>query len=250
MAYSVKSAGVAVKKIALSYSLYNVFDLLSKTALTILNPLFASLLEKSIQKQNSDLFHFCIAIYMLTWIISSALSLFYLPVFHDFFKKYVGTYEKNPSVLTLIHGLLKQTNISVFVRIYKKVSFKNVAQKLLKEKILPSKVYWMNTLAYALNSISLPACLLAAHATPEYRVTALTLAPLISGWATLILFLYVDPFIALESEKTSQGAVSLKSFRGTLAQLAYTKVIGAVLGLFLVLPVSKFIVFLSVSLNS
>lgn len=250
MAYSVKSAGVAVKKIALSYSLYNVFDLLSKTALTVLNPLFASLLEKSIQKQNSDLFHFCIVIYMLTWIISSALSLFYLPVFHDFFKKYVGTYEKNPSVLTLVQGLLKQTNIRVFVRIYKHVSFKNIVRKLIKEKILPSKVYWMNTLAYALNSISLPACLLAAYTLPEYRVTSLTLAPLISGWATLILFLYVDPFIALESEKTSQGVIGLKSFRSTLTQLAYTKVVGAILGIFLVVPVSKFIVLVSTTLNS
>lgn len=241
MAYSVKSAGVAMKKIALSYSLYNVFDLISKTALTVLNPLFASLLEKSLQKHSTELFYVCIALYMFTWLIGSLLSIVYLPAFHNFFKMYVCTYEENPRAATLLKGLVSKISLKLFFRIIKKVSLKNATLSLFKKNVVPRKVYWLSTLSHALTSISIPACLLAAAMAPDYRMTSLTLAPLISGWATLMLFLFIDPYIAMESEKVVKNQTGIKRLRLELAHLAFTKVLGTFLGILLLLPVAYLI---------
>ncbi len=54
LAYSVRIVGVRTGRIAISFAVFNVFALLSRTANTIQAPLLAKTIEKSINLGNSE----------------------------------------------------------------------------------------------------------------------------------------------------------------------------------------------------
>jgi hypothetical protein len=78
--------------------------------------------------------------------------------------------------------------------------------------------------------------LLAAFEHPEIRLTCSTLAPIITGFATVLLVVFIDPFFSLMTDDCIEGKVSFGSFHRAVVLFVTSRFIGTMAAQVLLYP--------------
>jgi hypothetical protein len=247
LAYSVRIVGVRTGRIAISFAVFNIFALISRTANSIQAPLMAKTIENTIKTGNPENL-----LYIFRWIIFSTtvatiIGALLMPTFVKVFQKAVESFSIYRSIPRLIlHGFTK-SGIEQFKSSVTSPKKENLAQ-LKSLKMIPKKIVLLNTVAFAISTVGILASLYAGCLNPELRTTCSTLAAVINGVATILMFIFVDPYISMLTDDVLKGECSELQFHRCIIFIVGGLIAGTILAQFLLVPAAEVISFIAKSI--
>lgn len=193
LSYSARIVGIRTGRIAISFALFNILVLVSRTA----NGFQAPLLTKSVESKirhgiYSDENTFRMIIFSCT--IATIVGAILIPTFQRVLSKAVVNFSMYKSMPKLIlHGFSK-TGILYFRDNLKIPSKENISQITL-DKDFPWKIFILNIAAVAIVTVGVLSSVYAMYLNPGYRSTANSLSSFINGFATILMFALSRPEI-------------------------------------------------------
>ncbi|WEK47719.1 MAG: lipid II flippase Amj family protein [Candidatus Andeanibacterium colombiense] len=248
LAYAARIAGVRTRRIAMSFALFNVLILGSRLANGFLGPLLAKRVEKTIARSGAlggahDLqldFHLMLA-------SSSAavlLGILLVPTGQRVFSIAIEKLKHSRSLAKL---LLRSATPSGARVIYQSLAFPrlHLSHALAKPGELGWGIVIANCLAQAVLAVGVFASIYAGYLNPEYRVTASQLSSVINGFATILLFAFIDPHLSVITDDAVDGRVSESAFRRVVVWISASRLAGTVLAQILFLPAAQAVAWIS-----
>lgn len=240
LSYSVRIVGVRTGRIAISFAVFNIFALISRTANSIQAPLMAKTIESTIKTGNPENL-----LYIFRWIIFSTTlatitGALLMPTFIKVFGKAVESFSIYRSIpRLLLHGFSK-SGIEQFKNSVTKPKKENL-QQLKSFKMIPKKIVLLNTVAFAVSTVGILASLYAGCLNPELRTTCSTLSAVINGFSTILMFIFIDPFISMLTDDVIKGDCSELHFNRCIIFIVGGLISGTILAQFLLVPAAELI---------
>ena len=237
LAYAVRLVGVKTGRVAVSFALFNILALVSRTANTLQVPLLTKYVEKNpFSESLIGLFNLII----LTAVIASIMGAFMIPFFQRLFYKAVEAFSVNRSISKLIlHSFSKSgvRYIKESMRIPSKLNF-----GVFNFRTLPFKLMFLNTISVALLTVGALAPIYAGSLEPELRATCITLSAILNGFAVIVMAVFIDPHLSIMTDDVIDGKCSMAEFNNCVAGMVITKVIGTALSFAVLVPSAYLIV--------
>lgn len=239
LSYSVRIVGIRTGRIAVSFALFNILVLISRTANGFQAPLLANTIETNINSgAGPDLLNYRLII--LSCTIATIIGGMMIPSFQRILSIAVNRFSVYKSVpKVLIHGFTK-TGLSSIKENIVAPSAKNITT-LRITKDFPWKVFLMNVVAVAIVTIGVLSALYAGYFTPAYRSTASNLSAIINGVATILQFVFIDPFLSVMTDEVVLGKASESLFRKYIVYMVIARIVGTVIAQIAFLPAAKLI---------
>jgi hypothetical protein len=235
LAYSVRIVGVRTHRIALSYALFNILVLVGRTANAFQGPLVAKSVETNTILGTSSSLLLSLRLVLVSATVATIIGALLIPSFQRLLSIAVLSYSKNGSVARL---LLRASTTAGRKQIGKSIripSRRNL-QSMFSRKGAPAKVILANVCVVAFGSCGTLAALYAGSLDPSLRTTAVSLTATVNGLATLLLYLFVDPYLANLTDKVASGQKDERFFRRCVTQMVGARAIGTVFGQILLVP--------------
>jgi len=244
LAYSVRLVGVKTGRIAVSFALFNILVLVSRTANAFQAPLLAKMVERDLPQaamaHASLIFHGLI----LAASLGTLIGAFLIPTFQVLLGKLVQQFSAKRSMPRLILHSFSKAGAKQFKDHFKVPSrvnvehFKNIHQ-------MPMKLFMLHAIIISVLTIGSFSALYAALQNPGLRLTVSTLVPIITGIATVLLVTCIDPFFSLLTDDCLEGKTSEVFFRRCVVFMVASRFAGTVLAQLLLVPASKIILFVA-----
>ena len=239
LSYSVRIVGIRTGRIAISFALFNILILISRTANGFQAPLLASSIEKNIKSGiGSNLFDFQLIIFSCT--VATIVGGLLIPTFQRLLSVAVNRFSIYKSVpKTIFHGFTKGGITSV------RESFvvpdrKNITQIDFKHNF-PWKVFLMNVIAVAIITVGVLSSLYAGYLNPDLRTTSSTLSSVINGLATILMFVFIDPYLSIMTDEVVLGKCKESLFRKYIVYMVLARIIGTLVAQLIFLPSARLI---------
>ena len=240
LSYAVRIAGVRTGRIAVSFAIFNVLVLVSRTSNTFQGPLLAKHVERNILENTIAGIEADLRWLLLAATLASAVGLLLIPTFQRLFSRAIenlGTYRSVPRLL------FKALSPSGLHHIRSAASIpakQNLTRLSLRQA--PKSILLYNTLATALLTVGVFASLYAGCLKPELRVTANNLSPVVNALSTILLFVFIDPYLSLLTDDVTQAHASEAHFRRCIVLFAVSRLVGTVLAQLVLIPGARMIV--------
>ena len=245
LAYAARIAGVRTSKIALSFALFNVLVLVSRTSNSFLGPVLAKRIENAIATGTGDGLLMDMRLVLLAATVATVLGALAVPTVQRWFTAAIADFQHHRSVAKLLWSALTPTGAKSVVKAVTLPSSKH-----LKLWTKPAAVSWrviaMNVIAQALLTVGVIASLYAGYLHPEFRVTASQLSAVVNGFATILLFVLIDPQLSVMTDDVVEGRVSQPDYRRTIVWLSMSRIAGTLLAQILLVPSAALIVWVAV----
>jgi len=239
LSYSVRIVGIRTGRIAVSFALFNILVLVSRTANGFQAPLLASTIEKNINSgAGSNLFDFRLII--LSCTIATVFGGLMIPTFQRVLSIAVDKFSIYKSVPKVLFYSLSKSGLSSIKENIVIPSAKNITSVDLKNDF-PWKVFIMNVVAVAIITIGVLSSLYAGYFNPEFRTTASSLSAIINGFSTILMFVFIDPFLSVMTDDVVLGKTSESRFRRYIVYMVFARVIGTVIAQIMLVPAAKII---------
>jgi len=244
LAYSVRIVAVRTGRIAVSFAVFNIFALISRTANTIQGPLMTATIERTIMTGNPKNL-----IYIFRWIlfsttIATIIGAILMPTFIKIFGKAVESFSVNRSMPKLLLHTFSKSGIEQFKNSVTKPKKENLAQ-LKSFKIMPKKIILLNAVAFSILTVGVWASLYAGCLNPDFRATCSTLSSVITGIATLFMVIFIDPYISMLTDDVIKGECSQIQFDRCIIFIVGGIIVGTILSQFLLVPAAGVIAFIA-----
>lgn len=242
LAYAVRIAGIRTRRVAISFSLFNILALVSRTSNSFQGPFLAKRIESRLlgtDHPSSMLadFRWLLAAATLATVVGALL----VPTFQRVFSAAVRHFQANRSMPRLIARSLGRRGLSRFLTYMQVPSRQNLTQ-FRSGMGVSAPVIGLNVVAMALWTLGVFASLYAGYQKPELRVTCSNLSAVINGVATILMFVFVDPQVSVMTDDVIEGRLSDGRFRRAVTSLLGARLAGTVLAQILLLPSSALIV--------
>jgi hypothetical protein len=235
LAYAARIAGVRTRRIAMSFALFNVLVLVSRTSNAFLGPFLAKRIETRLSEGGGEALLGDFRMVLLAATIAVALGIALVPTGQRIFARAIGYFQEHRSTTKM---LLRSATPRGLRTIRDSIARPNMAQ--LRELAKPRGVGWgvlvANCLAQALITVGVVASLYAGYLNPEFRVTASQLSAVINGFATILLFAFIDPQLSVMTDDVAEGRVSEPLFRRTIVWISFSRLVGTILAQALFVP--------------
>jgi hypothetical protein len=237
LAYAVRIAGVRTRRLAVSFALFNVLILASRTSNTFQGPFLAKRVEHSLSDAGSGV---ATILGDMRWLLVSAslatlVGGLFIPTFQRIFGRAVRHFHTHRSLPRLFWDALTRGGFSYLRASTHIPSSRNIRQ-LATGTGLSTGVIGLNVLAIALWTVGVFASLYAGILRPELRVTCSSLSSIINGVATILLFVVIDPQLSVMTDDVIEGRVSDGRFRRAITALVGARLIGTIAAQFLLVP--------------
>lgn len=242
LAYAVRIAGVRTRRIAVSFALFNVLVLVSRTSNSFQGPFLAKRIEQALH--GGAIGHL---LSDFRWLLLSAtaatvIGALAVPTFQRLFSRAVLHFQAHRSIPKLLmHGFAKG-GLSYIRDSVTAPAAAHLGAIRRRPEISPS-IIGLNIGAQALVTVAVFASLYAGALNPAYRVTASMLSSVINGAATILLFVFIDPHLSVMTDDVVEGRTSEASFRRAVVWLAGARVAGTVLAQIVLVPAAMLIAF-------
>jgi hypothetical protein len=241
LAYAVRIAGVRTRRIALSFSLFGIIALVSRTANSFQGPFIAKRVELDIAHHLGDGLLADFRLFLLTATVASIAGSFLIPTFQRYFSRAVDHFQANRSLPRLLLHIFSRAGIN-YIRIGARLPSRHNVTQLAASTGLSWKVIVLNVIAMAIWTVGVFASLYAGYLKPELRVTCANLSSIINGFATVILTVVIDPQVSVMTDDVIEGRVSENSFRRAITTLAGARVLGTLCAQAMLVPAACVIV--------
>ena len=240
LAYAVRIAGVRTRRIAISFALFNVLVLLSRTSNTFQGPFLAKRIEASLKSGVSAHLLSDFRYLLLSATIATIAGAISVPTFQRLFSRAVSHFQTNRSMSKLIlHGFAKG-GLSYVKLVATLPSAAHLKAIKPWREVSPSVIV-LNIVAQALITVAVFAALYAGSLNPAFRVTSSMLSSVINGLATVALFVFIDPYLSVMTDDVVEGRTSEASFRRAVVCLAGTRIAGTLLAQIIFVPAALLI---------
>ena len=237
-AYSVRLNSVKSGQVALSFSLFNLFVLVARTANMFQAPLIGIIIGSSIALGIDPLVDMRKVIIAST--IGTAAGVLLIPTFLRVFEIAVRGLEVTGSVPSLVVQALHINNIKRIMRsatrptpnMLERLRFRRIPKRLLVLNILVTGIYTIGVLAANYSAILV---------ADEHRLAAAASSGMINGIATILLTLFIDPRSAIITDQALRGKRPYEDVKALVVLLISTKLAGTLLGQVLFLPAASLI---------
>lgn len=244
LAYSVRIVGIKTGRIAISFAVFNIFALISRTANTIQAPLLAKTVENTIKTGNPQGLLIVFRWILVATTFATIIGALLLPTFIKIFGKAVEGFSIYRSIpRLLLHGFSK-AGIEQFKSSITKPKKQNLAQ-LKNMKKIPKKIILLNTIAFSISTVGVLASLYAGCLNPDLRTTCSSLSSVINGAATILMFVFVDPFISMLTDDVIKGECSELQFNRCIIFVVGGLIVGTILAQFILVPAAEIISFIA-----
>ncbi len=235
LAYAARIAGVRTRRIAMSFALFNILVLVSRTSNGFLGPFLAKRIESRLATGGGESLLWDFRLVLLSASVSVVVGILLVPTAQRLFSRAIGYFQEHRSTTRM---LLHSATPSGLRTIRDAMAMPHMEQ--LKELAKPRGVGWgvllANCLAQALLTVGVLASLYAGYLNPEFRVTASQLSAIINGVATILLFALIDPQLSVMTDDVMDGKVDEATFRRTIVWISFSRLAGTVLAQAVFLP--------------
>ena len=244
LAYSVRIVGVKTGRIAVSFAVFNVLALISRTATSIQAPLMAKTVESTIEIGNPQSLLIVFRWILVSTTVGTIVGALLMPTFIKVFGKAVESFSIYRSIPKLVFHGFSKSGVEQFKSSVTKPKKENLAQ-LKSLKMIPKKIIVLNTIASSIATVGVLASLYAGCLNPKLRTTCSTLSTVINGVATILLFIFIDPFISMLTDDVIRGEYTELQFGRCIIFIVGGLIVGTVLAQFLLVPAAEVISFIA-----
>jgi hypothetical protein len=239
LAYAVRIAGVRTRRIAVSFSLFGIIALVSRTANSFQGPFIAKRVELDIARhlEGGLLGDFR----LFTATAASIAGALLIPTFQRYFSRAVEHFQANRSLPRLLLHIFSRGGIN-YMRDGARVPSRQNISQLANGAGVSGTVIALNIFAMAIWTVGVFASLYAGYLKPDLRVTCANLSSVINGFATVVLAVVIDPQVSVMTDDVIEGRISENSFRRAITTLAGARVIGTLCAQVMLVPAALIIV--------
>ncbi len=173
--------------------------------------------------------------------LASVIGAFCIPTFQRLFARYVEAFARYRSVPRILTRVFSPSGSAQFRESIRVPAWKNISNAHRGAHI-PWKVVLLNTVAMAIWTVGVFSALYAAYLHPELRVTSSQLSAVINGVATILMFMFIDPYLSLLTDEVVEGKVSDPYFRRSIVWLTGSRIAGTIMAQLLLIPAALWIV--------
>ena len=241
LAYAARIAGVRTRRIAVSFSLFNILILLSRTSNSFQGPFLAKRIENTIAGGASHglLVDFRWMLWSAT--VATIVGALLTPTFQRLFSRAVVHFQANRSVPRLLLHVFFKGGLTQLKNVASMPVAANLSQIRSGSPISPWTVA-LNVLAIALWTTGVFASLYAGYLNPELRVTSSTLSAVVNGAATVMMVVFIDPQMSVMTDDVIEGRTTESHFRRAVVWLVGSRLAGTLLAQLILVPAAMFIV--------
>jgi hypothetical protein len=243
LSYSVRIVGIRTGRIAVSFALFNILVLISRTAYGFQAPLLAKTIEQNINRGTGEnIFEFRLII--LSCTIATIAGGFLIPTFQRILSIAVEKFSIYKSVPNLLLHSFTKSGIVSFKDNIVIPSSKNISGIKIHNDF-PWRVFIMNVIAVAIITVGVLSALYAGYINPDYRTTASSLSAVINGVATILMFIFIDPFLSIMTDDVVLGKTKESIFRKYIVYMVFARIFGTIIAQFIFIPSSKLIAWIA-----
>lgn len=243
LSYSVRIVGIRTGRIAVSFALFNILVLISRTAYGFQAPLLAKTIENNINSgAGENLIEFRLIIFACS--VATIIGGFLIPTFQRILSIAVEKFSIYKSVPSLILHSFSKGGITSIKDSIVIPSTKNVVQINFRVNF-PWKVFIMNIIAVAIITVGVLSALYAGYLNPDFRSTASNLSAIINGVATILMFIFIDPFLSIMTDDVVLGKTKESLFRKYIVYMVFARLLGTVLAQFIFIPSTQIIAWIA-----
>jgi len=241
LAYAARIAGVRTRRIAISFSLFNILILVSRTSNSFQGPFLAKRIENNIA---SGLAHGLLTDFrwmLWTATLATIVGALLIPTFQRLFSRAVLDFQQNRSIPRLLLRIFFKGGLAQLKDVASMPSAANITQIRAAHGISPCIVV-LNVAAIALWTTGVFAALYARYLDPALRVTSSTLSAVVNGVATILMFVFIDPQMSVMTDDVIEGKTTEPHFRRAVVWLVGSRLAGTVLAQLILIPAAMLIV--------
>jgi len=243
LSLSVKLVSIKTRKMAATYSVYNIFFLITRLAITLQAPLLSKHVETSIGlREEPQIGIFYLLIIMST--LGSIIGALFIPTISRFMTSAVEKAHLQNSLFSIFYKVSPLKVYSHFKRSIKWPNKQNL-EDLFNFKNLPLGIISLNLIISCLQSVSVLSCLYAGYLNPALRSTCLSMNGFILGLSTLLSLLLTEPHLSILADKVAFQGGDESYFKRYLSLVITARVLGTTLGFLFLVPLSHVVVFLA-----
>jgi Alternate to MurJ len=235
LAYAARIAGVRTRRIAMSFALFNILVLVSRTSNSFLGPVLAKRIERRLADGGGDALLGDFRLVLLSSSFAVAVGIILVPTAQRIFARAIGYFQEHRSTTRMLMRSVSPAGLRIM---RDAIALPHLEQ--LRELARPRGVGWgvllANCLAQALLTVGVLASLYAGYLNPEFRVTASQLSAVINGFATILLFALIDPQLSVMTDDVIDGRTSEALFRRTVVWISLSRLAGTLLAQALFVP--------------
>jgi hypothetical protein len=238
LAYAARIAGVRTRRIAMSFALFNILVLVSRTSNGFLGPFLAKRIETRIGEGGGEALAGDFRLVLMSASIAVFVGILLVPTGQRLFARAIGYFQEHRSTTRMMLRIATPPGMRT---IRDSIALPKVAhlRELGRERGVGWGVLLANCLAQALITVGVLASLYAGYLNPEFRVTASQLSAVVNGVATILLFALIDPQLSVVTDDVVEGRVSEPLFRRTIVWISFSRLVGTVLAQILFLPAAE-----------
>ncbi len=236
LAYAVRIVGIRTGKIAVSYSLFNILILISRTSITFQLPLLTKFVEKN--PKSGDLYNIFILI-LLSTFAATILGAFLIPTFQRIFTKMVSSFSVDRSMGKLLLHIFSKNGIKNVIGSITLPVKENITKLNLKN--ISFNILFFNIITVALLTVGTLAPIYAGSIEPSLRATCITLSAIINGFATVLMTIFIDPYLSAMTDDVVLGKCSESLYRTNVVGMVVTRIMGSFISIFLLIPAAHVI---------
>lgn len=244
LAYAARIAGVRTRRIAMSFALFNILVLISRTSNGFLGPFLAKRIETRLAEGGGDALLGDFRLVLMSASLSVLAGILLVPTGQRLFTRAIGYFQEHRSTTRM---LLRTATPAGLRTLRNSIAPPHAAH--FRELVRPRGVGWgvllANCLAQALITVGVLAALYAGFLNPEFRVTASQLSAVVNGVATILLFALIDPQLSVMTDDAVEGRVNEPEFRRTIVWISISRLVGTVLAQLLFLPSAQAIAWIA-----
>ena len=240
LAYAARIAGVRTRRIAISFSLFNILILVSRTSNSFQGPFLAKRIESNIA---GGVAHRLLADFR--WMLWSATlatiaGALLIPTFQRLFSRAVLHFQENRSVPRLLLRIFFKGGLAQLKDLTTLPTAANITRIRAAASISPW-VIALNVAAIALWTTGVFAALYAGYLNPALRVTSSSLSAVVNGTATILMFVFNDPQMSVMTDDVIEGRTSEPHFRRAVVWLVGSRLAGTLLAQLILIPAAMLI---------
>ena len=243
LSYALRMAGVRTGRIAVSFALTNLLLLVSRTSNTFQGPLLAKHVERNILDGTPGDATSDFRLLMLAATLATCCGALLVPTSQRLFAAAIEAFTRHRSLPRLLLRVLTPAGLRRARAAMSVPSTKNLTRLSLRRA--PLRLVAFNALATALLTVNVFASLYAGCLNPELRMTANNLSPVVNGLSTILLFVYIDPYLSILTDDVLAGRESESFFRRCVVLFIGGRLLGTLLAQFLLLPAARGILFIA-----
>ena len=241
LSYALRIAGTRTRKIALSFALFNILALASRTAHSFQVPLLAKHVEQNILRGTLSNTESDFRWLLLAATLATVLGALLIPTAQRLLTRAVESFDLHRSIPRLLVRALSRSGIR-HAREAFSLPVRNNLTRAVNLRHVPRRIVVANIFATALITTGAFSSLYAGYLNPTLRVTANSFSPLINGFSTILLFVYIDPFLSLLTDDVVNHKVSETDFRACVTLFVLSRLVGTLVAQLILIPSALLIV--------